>query len=430
MAYLSHSVTVQCPTGTILQRIKISGTWFNLTPFAITLASPTVVTDVDAILNAVVPTPHFGVVANTGSGTLTIRNTCNDRYTVDEIDVLGGGESPPINYVFSHATCIGGFSCSNSVAIVATLNFDCDTQEVTFTDTTGDASATNTGGYSTGNGLNRSQIMSADFVVTDTTTVLGVFPTDYVPNADGTSSINFSSTDFGIVSFAPNTTVFIEYRLNLINGTQQICLIAELLIPCCGGSVTSNNVITYSILQKIGCTTFELTDSSGVYDVDTNPGGYGNPNWKYADITSTLIRITRDDGTVYDITDFIPTESVPTRLISGWEIGYGSEASPEVIPSQVMTVEYYVYIGIDCLIGYYIRQVLFDCQLKMCIRNRAIEVLQDDCANCENKSATDVTNQLLQYQALLIVAETNVPCIKKPLADLLFDCLKGCNGCE
>jgi lipopolysaccharide biosynthesis glycosyltransferase len=76
------------------------------------------------------------------------------------------------------------------------------------------------------------------------------------------------------------------------------------------------------------------------------------------------------------------------------------------------------------------QDVLFHCQLKNCIQNRAIEVLKEDCESCEKNNAQEVLNMLLNYQAILITSQHNVSCLKKVIENLLFDCLKGCNGCN
>lgn len=428
MAYNNYFVQFACPVNTVLTEIQLDGVNFPLTPFAINLASPTLVADLNAILNAVVSSAHFGVEV---SGTdLIIRNACQNLYTVDSVFVNSGGLGVITEEAFTLNACTIVTQCSFDGDMTASLNFDCDTQRFTFIDTTGDYSATNLGGYGSPNNISRSQILSADFVLTNGTIILGTYCTsNYLPNADGTSSIEFDATRFGLSAFTPNETYFIQYRLNMDDGTQEICINAEVLIPCCGSSILSNNIITFSVTEKIGCFSFDFEDTSGVYNVNTNPGGYGTPNYDYSDITSTLIRVTLSDGTVHDITTFIPTALNPTITIYGYQIGYGSAGSPVVIASQVATIEYFVYTSLNCRIGYMKQVVLFHCQLKACINSRAIEVLVADCDSCGEGDTDKVTEMLLQYQAILITSKTNIACLGSTIADLLFECQKGCNDC-
>lgn len=65
---------------------------------------------------------------------------------------------------------------------------------------------------------------------------------------------------------------------------------------------------TFDVSLKTTGTNFYFTDTTGVYNVDSNVGGYGTPNDEGADITSAIIRITDPSGETYDydVTNQIP----------------------------------------------------------------------------------------------------------------------------
>lgn len=65
---------------------------------------------------------------------------------------------------------------------------------------------------------------------------------------------------------------------------------------------------TFHVALKTTGTNFYFTDTTGVYNVDSNTGGYGDPNNEGSEITSAIIRITdpNDETYDYDVTSQIP----------------------------------------------------------------------------------------------------------------------------
>lgn len=430
MAYNKYLVNFACPTGTIITRIKIDSVWYAIPALSINLSSPTLVTDLNVVLNSVpFSDVTFGNDPSPTPNTIDIKAVCTQR-VVNEIEINSAGAGPLTTFPFVATVCPKGAACNPYLIVTADINYDCNTNLIRYQDTTKEYNAlTNPNGYGVIPSSTIANIQNIDFALWDGVTLVGVFNSPYMPNALGTSFIDIVSTNFGLVSFVPNKTYTLEYRINVIQGNQGVCISTPLLIPCCGASILSNNRVKFDTTEKLGCKSFEFKDVSGAYS-PTNTGGYGTPNFGYADITSTLIRVTRADGLVFDITDFIPTALVTSVIINGSQIGYGTSSTPADITSQVMTIEYFVYTSLSCRIGYMKQDVLFHCQLKNCIQNRAIEVLKEDCESCEENNAQEVLNMLLNYQAILITSQHNVSCLKKPIENLLFDCLKGCNGCK
>jgi len=430
LAYNKYLVNFACPTGTIITRIKIDSVWYAIPPLSINLASLTLVTDLNAVLNSVpFSDVTFGNDPSPTPNTIDIKAVCTQR-VVNEIEINSAGAGPLTTFAFTPTTCTKGVACAASLVVTADINFDCNSQIIKFQDTTKIYNATtNPNGYGVTPSSDIAKIQNTDFALWDGATLVGVFNSSYLPNSTGTSFIDLISINFGLTSFDVNKIYTLEYRINTVRGNQGVCISTPLLIPCCGESILSNNRVKFETTEKLGCKSFEFKDTTGAYS-STNTGGYGTPNFGYSDITSTLIRVTRADGQIFDITDFIPTALVPSVIINSYQIGYGTNASPEIITSQVMTIEYFVYTSLACRIGYMKNDVLFHCQLKNCIQSRAIEVLKEDCNSCENDKSQQVLNQLLNYQAILITAEHNVSCLKKPIENLLFDCLKGCNSCN
>lgn len=317
-----------------------------------------------------------------------------------------------------------------AVNIRVELVLDCeDLSCLLFRDTTADYNAsTNPDGYGGINFPAISDITSVDFIITDSDEVEWTF-TDapYLPNAAGTSTICLNGDDFEFdgdtLEFAPGATYTLTYRLNVGSGTA-LEVSDEFVFPCCGDAVASNLGTDFSIEELTGCTSIKFTDTTGTYNASTNPGGYGTPNPAYTDITETLIRFTFNDGRVVDITDFIPTSSVPYVTINNQTLGFGTDE----IPSQVVTIAYYVYKAGKCRIGYATSQVLLRCQLENCIAAQAAILLGN--SYCDQKQIDSVMAQIWKYNQLVIASQGQISCVVGEAEKLYKKCSQGQPPCN
>lgn len=244
------------------------------------------------------------------------------------------------------------------------------------------------------------------------------------PSSDWANEVSISSGGGNIdvqwnsnnVSFTLTATKLLSYSIE-----------RNFVFPCCGEAINSNLTTNFSIQQNIGCAAIVFTDTTGSYNVSTNPGGYGTPNPAYADITNTLITFELSNGDTVEYTAFVPTAMNQSITLQAADLGYSAG-----IPDQIMTVTYSVYVEGDCRVGYKSTQVLLYCQTETCINNQIQSVLQGDCTcNDENCKNTDrVFDMLMMLDVLKIAATKNMSCIDGKIEALYQKCNGGgCSSC-
>ena len=64
---------------------------------------------------------------------------------------------------------------------------------------------------------------------------------------------------------------------------------------------------------QTGCFGFTFTDTTGVYNVTTNPGGYGTPNMDSTDVNTATISVYAPGSTIPYIFTFsvLPSQAIP-----------------------------------------------------------------------------------------------------------------------
>jgi hypothetical protein len=410
--YSSSLPIVGAPTLTF---IRINGVNYAVN-IVLDNGNPALAQDVKMALNAL----GFGAIFHViilGGETMVITTDCTEATpewvrTVDEI------------YNFSETE-----ECSS--AVVATeITVDCEDLEcLLFKDVTGRYSPTNTNGYGTPNYPGFQDFDKVKFTLTIGEDDYQFNDSGYLPNISGTSEICLTPANFGLDEFPKGELATLVYTLVLKNETEIVVDdIPEFRFPCCGESIGSNLGTDFQITEKNGATSIVFEDTTGDYDADDNPGGYGAPNPTYADIVSTLIKFTKSDGTVVNITSFVPTALAPSIEISAADLG-----ETDTIKPQIISVEYSVYIAGTCRVGYKSEKVLFHWLLNKCIRDRGITLLKSSCAGPCNDEAGEVdrVHKLInRYEMMLIVAKTNLGCIEDEVTDLYKDCIKDCPACQ
>lgn len=161
--------------------------------------------------------------------------------------------------------------------------------------------------------------------------------------------------------------------------------------------------LLFELDEEDGCSLWNVEDTSGVYNVTTNPTGYGAPNVESTAITSatflvyqygstvpytftftigagviTALTVTAPDGTVTNIfadivnTAFPFTETLPFVINPQW-LGLAADAS---FVSSAYRFEYNVTDGTDI----YSDSVdqLITCATCCCVNN--MEINLDDCS--------------------------------------------------
>lgn len=315
-----------------------------------------------------------------------------------------------------------------ALVLRASLVIDCDDLScLTFTDQTGGYSLSNTTGYNTPN-KNISDIVSTNFVITDADGNDYAFPASgYLPNSAGNSTIELHASDFsGGLTFVPGATYHLYYEVDFSDSSTATAE-EDFTYPCCGSSITSSLTTNFAIEQQIGCQAIVFADTTGSYNVTTNPGGYGTPNPAYGDISSTLITFVLSNGDTVVIDDFIPTGSDFSRTITSVELGYTSGT----IADQIVTVTYQVFAEGTCQIGMKTTGVLLYCNTETCINQKITSTLNNDCS-CEdtNGAATNVVwEMLMELDSIKYVASKNIGCIDGKIESLYQKCSGGCSTC-
>ena len=181
-------------------------------------------------------------------------------------------------------------------------------------------------------------------------------------------------------------------------------------------------------IKNDGCSAIILNETTGVYDADLNPGGYGAPNIAVGDVTETHIFVTLPDGTIVDITDPV---GLPT---SDSELEYEITASAldmDNIEDGLYVIEYTVTDGIttyttgtkyflyscnvDCCVSKMFAKIatVTSCQcddviIKNALYASALLAGMKSAAGCGNRSA--VTKILTKLQSICGFSTSNCGC--------------------
>jgi len=114
-------------------------------------------------------------------------------------------------------------------------------------------------------------------------------------------------------------------------------------------------VSTIKVCSTNSCSGISITDTTGAYDVTTNPTGIGTPNIDPTD-NNFAVSITIDGGSAIDLTDEVPTtvtgnfsyDTIDIDLADGWHTIVYTVTSDT--GTSVKTVKIFTYCNIKCCI--------------------------------------------------------------------------------
>lgn len=172
--------------------------------------------------------------------------------------------------------------------------------------------------------------------------------------------------------------------------------------------------ILFEVEESEDCLEWDLTDTTGAYNVTTNPTGYGSPNTASSAIVSAIINVlpygetvptiftltiatnvvtaatwTAPDGTVTNIladlayTVFPFTEAAPFTIYGEW-MGNGADSE---LTSGAYNFEYIIATSGGALTYNTDIDQLITCQVCCCVRSAAVDLDASDC-KC-NKEKVD-----------------------------------------
>ncbi len=202
------------------------------------------------------------------------------------------------------------------------------------------------------------------------------------------------------------------------------------------------------ICQSTNCKELKISETTGVYDANTNPGGWGLPNQPLvSDPTlDAIIDITAPDGTIYSFSksDIGPVNFLfpdPTGLLemvfnySGGIVGnYSNPTTTSAFPDGFYGIKYTItYLkGVTPVTIFTNQSILLTCQTRCCVDKLFHMASQTkECADCDS----NLLNKALEAEAYMKSAEYAAACgkvemAKKNLAKAQWICnTKNCSNC-
>jgi hypothetical protein len=133
-------------------------------------------------------------------------------------------------------------------------------------------------------------------------------------------------------------------------------------------------------IKNNGCSAIILNETTGVYDVNLNPTGYGAPNIAVGDVTETHIYVTMPDGTVIDILN--PT-GLPTSDESlEYEIT-AAALDETLITDGLYIIEYTVTDGIT-VYSTGTKYFLYTCNVDCCVAKMFAKIATVTNCQCDD----------------------------------------------
>lgn len=182
------------------------------------------------------------------------------------------------------------------------------------------------------------------------------------------------------------------------------------------------------ICQSTNCKQLIISETTGIYDANTNPGGWGAPNLPaLANVTDAIIDITAPDGTTYSfaLADIgavnfpFPDETGQDEFVLNYNGSIvGNYTNPTGIvsfPDGYYSIKYsIVYMkGVTPVTISTNQSILLTCQARCCVDKMFHAASQTkECADCDN----NLLNKALEAEAYLKSAEYAAGCGKVEMA--------------
>jgi hypothetical protein len=185
--------------------------------------------------------------------------------------------------------------------------------------------------------------------------------------------------------------------------------------------------LSFTVTQSCDGKTLTFTETTGVYNVTTNPGGWGTPNKATTDCTSKKITITTPEDEQYEIDNsdtrmsVLPSSSdTGIVIINGADIG---ETSEDVIPDGVYIIDYECTMD-DASTSTKRVYVYLDSQASCCVEGLFGEIKVNDCC-CDDKSI----KKAMTARAFLLAARAAGRCGRTQRANTLLELVTSlCTG--
>lgn len=180
--------------------------------------------------------------------------------------------------------------------------------------------------------------------------------------------------------------------------------------------------VSFSELQSANRKGIVFTDTTGAYDVVSNPDGYGSPNATIAQISQANLYITDTGGTLHTVNVYptFPSALNASFTVNNTDLGLTAN---DVLPDGFYTVRYEVQGTTGTqngVLSSVSKKVLLSGGLDCCVRKLAAK---GDC-NCKKPEAVEAR---MLYEAMVLAAENcDETCAEKIFKELQRMCNKKC----
>lgn len=181
--------------------------------------------------------------------------------------------------------------------------------------------------------------------------------------------------------------------------------------------------VSFSSLQSTNRKGIVFTDTTGAYDVVSNPDGYGAPNATIAQISQAILYITDTGGTLHTVNVYptFPSASNASFTVNNTDLGLTLN---DVLPDGFYKVRYEVQGTTGTqngVLSSLTKNILLSGGVECCVRKMASN---GDC-NCKKPKAVEAR---MLYEAMVLSAENcDETCAEKILKELQRMCNKNCN---
>jgi len=166
-----------------------------------------------------------------------------------------------------------------------------------------------------------------------------------------------------------------------------------------------------------------FTDTTGAYDVVSNPDGYGTPNATIAQISQATLYITDTGGTLHTVNVYptFPSAVDGTFTVNNTDLGLASDV---LLPDGFYNVRFEVQGTTGTqngVLSSVTKRILLSGGVECCVRKMAAK---GDC-NCKKPEAVEAR---MMYEAMILSADNcDETCAQKILTELQRMCNKNCN---
>jgi len=195
--------------------------------------------------------------------------------------------------------------------------------------------------------------------------------------------------------------------------------------------------LNFSICEQDGCRNFSLVDTTKIYNVITNPGGWTDPNPELSEVDTCTLDIELPDDTVITLNiltlfgGLIPNLDNSEVVITATDLGL-SDKLPDGIYKFTYTCTGSTIGGEDIgWISSTSKYFFFTCQTQ-CRTDKMFGLIKtEECSSCKDTILKDVINAQIYIDAAHKAAAcTKLNMAEKLLARANFIASKnGCSSC-